>query len=553
MSTSDVRHDGMAKPLISILLAGGVATGTGYWLIGGDEEPAAPAARKEAASAPERSAPATVAAPAVAPATVEEAPAKPARVPAAPAKASPAPAAPPLPEAPAAPRAATPAAPVVVPAAPPTAPASTMSKAGGAPGPARPATAPEGGAPAAPEVPVPPPAGTVYSGSWRGWPAASGDWGGLRTRLEEAGLGIGLQVTSEISQVAHRGAVPDERLTTSRTLVDATALYAFDALTGWPGASLFVHGQWSDGDAASRATGDIQGWSNISTANDLRQVAEFWAQQTWGQRPGGAAGEPLLRLRAGKVDANTEYDSLPAAGAFINSSAGFSPTIYGFATFPDPAMGVHLAVAPTSRWSATAGYMDGSGTAGRHTGVTGIDPLFERRANTGKLMLGQVRYAWPRSPIGEAGLVQVGAWHHSGTVTRLDGGEQQGTSGMFAQAQVDLWHGGDDRTVTLFAQWGNADRQVSEVDTHRAGGLYWTGLPWRAADGAGLYVSNVSLASAPGPGAHERSETAVEAVYALQATAWCVLKADVQYIFHPGGADDPGHAAVADLRAIVTF
>jgi porin len=83
-------------------------------------------------------------------------------------------------------------------------------------------------------------------------------------------------------------------------------------------------------------------------------------------------------------------------------------------------------------------------------------------------------------------------------------------------------------------------------------GLYFAGLPWRSADGAGLYVSDVSLTADPADG-HERGETAVEAVYILQATAWCVLKGDLQYIFHPGGGDDPGHAAVADLRAIVTF
>ncbi len=63
----------------------------------------------------------------------------------------------------------------------------------------------------------------------------------------------------------------------------------------------------------------------------------------------------------------------------------------------------------------------------------------------------------------------------------------------------------------------------------------------------------MSLTAAPKLGSHERGETVVEAVSILQATAWCVQKDDLQYSFHPGGGGDPGHAAVADVRAIVTF
>jgi len=47
-----------------------------------------------------------------------------------------------------------------------------------------------------------------------------------------------------------------------------------------------------------------------------------------------------LRLKGGKIDANTEFDVVQTAGDFLNSSMGYSPTILAFPTYPEPKPGI---------------------------------------------------------------------------------------------------------------------------------------------------------------------------------------------------------------------
>ena len=41
-----------------------------------------------------------------------------------------------------------------------------------------------------------------------------------------------------------------------------------------------------------------------------------------------------LRLKVGKADANADFAGVFAGGEFLHSSAGYSPTIQGFPSYP---------------------------------------------------------------------------------------------------------------------------------------------------------------------------------------------------------------------------
>ncbi len=385
--------------------------------------------------------------------------------------------------------------------------------------------------------------------SWETWSRATGNWNGGRIWLSDRGFTLQPIVTSEVSRVM-TGEIPGESRDTVRHLADLYVTWNLDVALGWSGATVGAHGQWSDGDDASAATGDLQGWSNISTDRDLRQVSEFWFEQGVGQRP-GSKDQPLIRVKMGKIDANTEYDYLPITDQFINSSAGASPTIYGFPSFPDPAMGIHLGLSPTSWLSVTAGYMDGSGLENSSTGNAGVTPLFKYGMDEHKFYIGQVRGEWPAETflgLG-AGLIQVGAWYHSGPLSRLNGSTADGTGGFFAQGQVELWRGQDGRSAAIFVQWGNADDAINPIAWHQAAGFYWTGMPWKQTDGAGIYWSDVSLSSDPSLGYETHHETALEIVYDCRIFGWWLLKGDVQYLIDPGGSSQGGDAWIVALRS----
>jgi carbohydrate-selective porin OprB len=132
---------------------------------------------------------------------------------------------------------------------------------------------------------------------------------------------------------------------------------------------------------------------------------------------------------------------------------------------------------------------------------------------------------------------------------RLDGGTANGTTGYFAQGQIELWRGQEGRSVALFMQWGNADDVINPITRHQAAGLYWTGMPWRRMDGAGIYCSNVMLSTEPSLGFNTQHETALEVVYDCQVFGWWLLNGDVQYIIDPGGSSQGGNAWIVALRS----
>jgi hypothetical protein len=143
-----------------------------------------------------------------------------------------------------------------------------------------------------------------------------------------------------------------------------------ERLLGWRGGHLHAGIQALEGRNASEAlVGDLQGFNNVDS-DRFRQLSELWLEQRlFGGR---------LRLKLGKADANADYARVEASGEFLNSSAGYSPTIQGFASYPDPAMSVSL-VGDPARWlSLAAGVYDGATHEGCHgrTGNRGLATFF---------------------------------------------------------------------------------------------------------------------------------------------------------------------------------
>jgi porin len=88
--------------------------------------------------------------------------------------------------------------------------------------------------------------------------------------------------------------------------------------------------------------------------------------------------------------------------------------------------------------------------------------------------------------------------------------------------------------IGMFAEYGWAPEDRSEVEQYVGGGLRWQGaIPTRDDDVLGLGAFNVYFTEKADYSRH--SETAVELFYKAQVTGWLAIQPDMQYITNPGG------------------
>jgi porin len=371
---------------------------------------------------------------------------------------------------------------------------------------------------------------------------ASGGGAGLREDLARRGVEMSLVVHGEPSWNLAGGQL---RGSVVRLPLQAALDLDAERLLGWRGGRLHAGLQALAGRHASEElVGDLQGFDNVD-AERFRQLSELWLEQRlFGDR---------LRLKLGKADANADFARVEASGGFLNSSAGYSPTIQGFPTYPDPAVGLSLSARAASWLSLAAGVYDGATHEGCHgrTGNRGLATLFG--APDALFYVGEAGVHHARG--GRPGRLAIGAWRHTGRFAAFDGAERRGASGLYAVLEQRLWQDPADegQGLDLFVQVGATDGRYAEIDHHVSLGLSASGVvPGRDQDVAGLMLTSVTLGTGLAPAAASLRETALEAFYGFSLRPWLVVKPDVQYIVNPGvgGARD---AVVGTLRVTVAF
>lgn len=409
--------------------------------------------------------------------------------------------------------------------------------------------------------------------NWLESEALTGDWWGHRSRFEDAGFSLGAAYTAEFSSVL-RGGV--QQAGSFRNLFTLDATIDFERVLGVHGGLLFAQFLSVDGESGGSAdSGDLQVYSNIESERSLDTIYELWIEQHF--------FSDRLRVKAGKIDANSEFAFVEIAGDFANSSAGFSPTLVGFPTYPDPATGVGIfaTLYEGERWTASGGYgfFDGAlGVDGVPTGRRGPQSFFSSRQSDDYFHVGQIELDWHSLShsgiLPSQGRFSFGGWWHTGDFERFDGDNADGTGGLFMTAEARLLDfdtpsliqsqdhqmapansqlDASQRGLYAFVQAGVADDAVSEVAWHLGGGVVARGpIAARPHDSAGLYLSHAAL-SEDGPAGPGASEFVADAFYRLQLTPAIFVQPELQYIVNPSGRDDLDDALVAGLRIGVTF
>ena len=370
----------------------------------------------------------------------------------------------------------------------------------------------------------------------------SGDWGGYRTTLHDKGIDVAGSILLDASRNMTGGLTQDK--TASRYLLDLNATLDTEKLFGWHGGTLFIDFENHDGDDGStELTGDVQGFDNID-GRHFTQIYQFWYQQL-------LVGD-TVRIKGGKIDANTDFSVIEHGKEFLNSSPAYSPTVFPMVTYPDPAPGAEVFWSPANTWYAGLGayYSNQHDTFLTLSG----HPEAIERASGGAFLIGELGDRWTIAG-NLPGHAAIGGWGHTGQFPKFQGGHVEGTGGFYAFGDQSFYHealaDGSARDLGLFLQYGASDPSVSQMSQHVGGGVAAAGLvPGRPSDIAGLGISWVKLGDLVGT--RYGDETDVELFYRLQLTHWFNFKPDLQYIRHPGGLPVQD-ALVFTLRAEVDF
>lgn len=275
--------------------------------------------------------------------------------------------------------------------------------------------------------------------------------------------------------------------------------------------------------------GENQLFSNIDAA-PRTMLYEAWIEQR--------LFSEKVRLKFGKIDANTEFAAVQTAGDFLNSSMGFSPTIIAFPTYPEPKLGFNAFFRPSPN------------------DIIGFGVF--QTATAGVLTIAEPARSWNLGQKEAAGRVSLGYWHLGGSLGRFDGKIAAGTSGVYSVLEQTLWHShhpdGHDRRTSAFFQFGTADGRISPYQYHFGSGAVLEGVVHkRSQDFVGVAATWVRLSSQPAAHFEYPSELILELYYKAVISSHIAIVQDFQYLHHPGGLKQHPDCPVLTPRVVITF
>ena len=407
-----------------------------------------------------------------------------------------------------------------------------------------------------------------------------GDLGGVRSRLEDMGISLKAQETSEVlgnvTGGVQRGAVY-EGATLATLSVDTQKFLGFEGGT-FNVSGFQIHGRG----LTANNLDNLNVASGIEAPSSTR-LFELWYEQSI------LSGKASIRI--GQQAADQEFAVSQYGALFVNSGFGW-PTLAaidlpsGGPAYPFATPGVRLKAQPTDDLAVLVGLYNGD------PDDNGSGTSF--RVDKGAFLIGEVQYSISGSETdtGLPGTYKLGAWYNSNSFPD----QRFGTDGLSladpASNGVALLHRGDwgfyaladqmiyrvagtkDQGLGVFGRLMVAPSDRNEISFYVNAGANYKGLvPGRPDDTAGIGViysrigntaknldaDTVSVSGDPRP--IRDAETVLEVTYQAQITPWWSLQPDFQYVFSAGGGiPDPSRpskpirdAAVLGLRATITF
>ena len=275
---------------------------------------------------------------------------------------------------------------------------------------------------------------------------------------------------------------------------------------------------------ASQVVSNIDGPSKTT-------LYELWIQQI--------LFSEKLRVKFGKIDANTEFDQVQSAGDFLNSSMGYSPTILAFPSYPEPKLAAAAFYVPRQNYQLGLGIF--------------------KTATNGVLSVAEPGRVWTLPKGDLPGHVSVGYWRLDGSMNSFEGSHVSHTQGVYSVLEQSLWRqplngDGNERRLTTFFQFGHADGFICDFTAHLGtGAVLQAPFTSRPHDGIGVALTSVQFSS-HNPGMPKRQiESVFESYYKLTVNSHVSLVQDFQLVHRPGGLKSNQDCPILTPRVVIAF
>ncbi len=379
-------------------------------------------------------------------------------------------------------------------------------------------------------------------GSWARWDTAAGDWGGLRTRLNDDGVNVSLQWWTNIASNPSGGASQGSTYTDSWNL----ALdFDMQKLVAWPGGS--IHVVFTQRAGTSLSAQDI---GNIFAVQQVFGPVETWRLTELSVEQSFDGG--TWNLRGGRYP-NNDFATSPLYCLFMNQGlCGYPGGIaqdLSLPYFPVSAWGARLRWQPTQDVRAMVGVFEVNPSLNDSHGFD-----WSTSGGTGTAVVGEVWYQREGSGTGLPGHYKLGAWSQSGDAP-ADGGDDS-KSGLYLLADQTLLAGrpgtgaaGTPSGLTLFGgvSWNHG--KASKVEHAAFAGLVANGL-WAARP---FDTQGIAVTGARFDGVGQSWETVIELHYGIQVAKWFSLQPNLQWVLRPGATGQIPSAFVVGLQTVMDF
>lgn len=417
---------------------------------------------------------------------------------------------------------------------------------------------------------------------------ATGDWAGLRTKLEDRGIAVSLGYTAEVMGNVSGGL---KRGATYNGLFKWGVDFDAEKLAGIPGLSAHVDGYIPHGESFSHHYGgDIGVASNIEFYNSPR-LFEAWLQQD--------IFDGKISLRAGQLALDSEFMGSDYSALFFNSDFGAATALSGNMPVPIFAIagaGVRLKLQPTENLYVQAALFDGN-AAPAFLGDHSVNAIansdynhygthWALRGSEGALWIAEAGYRFnqpkeeetekepaegkgsQKAVVAERGLAgsyKVGVVFHTDSFTNYrTSGSVPNNFAIYGVVDQELWRepGTDDQGLGFFARAVFVPPGRNAIEYDCEAGLVYKGLiPGRDNDIIGIAYAHNSISdeynnylkagAPPSPGLDY--EGVIELTYSAQITPWLSVQPNVQHILHPGGSNVLSDEWVLGFRSYLAF
>jgi len=393
----------------------------------------------------------------------------------------------------------------------------------------------------------------------------TGDWGGVRTKLEKEGISLRAHYISETAGNPTGGL---QQATQYAQQIDFGADLDLEKLAKLKGGQ--IHVTFSDRAGNSLSDLDLGALAEVQeifgAGQDFRLAILTYEQSLFDDK---------LDIKGVWLNVGDDFATSPLYCYFQNNAFcgnPLAPTLdAGVSTFPQASWGGIVKFQPESDLYAQAGAYQvnplnsetGNGFKLGSEGVTGIIVPLE------------VGWTPDKALFSHPGDLRVGGYYDNSAAPDLgapvNGPEQlmSGRWGLYLLADQMIWREGgpsSNRGLTLFATFTYADPSTALIQYSWEAGLVKQGtFAGRDNDSIGLALSQLlvsdSLVNAqyhanvtdPGSVDVQSYEMDIELNYRAQVAPWFALMPNLQYVVRPGGVSSTPNAFVLGLQAAVTF